>query len=238
MESTGVTFGRHWQVRVVDETGSTNADLLLAAAQGAPHGTVLVARHQTAGRGRLNRTWEAPPGANLLVSILFRPIPRPPQRVTWMVALAAQRAVAEVAGVEARLKWPNDLMLGDAKLAGLLAQVGGDAVVAGLGVNVGWAPEGAACLGADIDPLTVLRHLLVCLDDLADVGDTDLVEACRQASATLGRRVRADLPDGSRLEGRAVDLADDGRLVVLDDCAVTHRLDVADVVHVRIAAPD
>lgn len=233
MESPDVTFGGRWHVQVVAQTGSTNADLVAAAAAGAPHGTVLVARHQTAGRGRLDRVWEAPSGSNLLVSLLFRPLPRPPQRVTWMVALAARRAVREVAGVEAGLKWPNDLLVDDAKLAGLLAQIAGDAVVVGLGLNVGWAPEGAARLGVGIDPLVVLRHVLAALDDLSAWSDGELLEACRAASATLGRRIRAELPNGSVLEGRAIDLDDQGRLAVLDDCAVTHHLDVADVIHVR-----
>ena len=220
-------------MEVVDETGSTNADLIAAAASGAPDGTVLVARHQTAGRGRLNRTWEAPPGVNLLVSLLFRPAPRPAHRATWMVALAARRAVSEVAGVDAQIKWPNDLLVGDAKLAGVLAQVAGDAVVVGLGLNVGWAPDGAARVGSGVDPLMVLQHVLATLAELASASTAQLLDACRQGSATLGRRVRAELPDGSVLEGRAMDLDDQGRLAVLDDCAVTHHLDVADVIHVR-----
>jgi len=233
VESPGVTFGAHWSVTIVDRTGSTNADLVAAAAAGAPDGTVLVARHQSAGRGRLDRVWEAPPGANLLVSIVFRPLPQRPQRVTWLVALAARRACREIVGTEARLKWPNDLVADDAKLAGLLAQVVGDAAVVGLGLNVGWAPAGAARLGDGVDPILVLRHLLSALDDLVGCSDAELLTRCREASATVGRRVRAELPGGAVLEGRAVDLEQDGRLVVLDDCALTHRLDVADVVHLR-----
>lgn len=233
MERPGVTFGGDWHVHVVDETGSTNADLVAAAQSGAPDKTVLVTRHQTAGRGRLDRVWEAPPGTNLLVSVLFRPLPRPPHRVIWLVALAARRAVAEVAGVEAQLKWPNDLVVGEAKLAGLLAQVAGDAVVVGLGLNVGWSPQGAARLGEGYDPMEVLQHVLVALDEFAAFSDVEVLDACRQASATLGRRVRAELPDATVLEGRAIDLGVDGRLILLDDCAVTHHLDVADVIHVR-----
>lgn len=223
---------------MVTQTGSTNTDLAAAALAGAPDRTVLVARHQTAGRGRLDRRWEAPPGANLLVSLLFRPVPDPPHRATWMVALAARRAVAAIAGIDARLKWPNDLLVGDAKLAGLLAQVAGDAVVVGMGLNVGWAPDGAARLGDGIDPLAVLSRMLDHIDDLATLTNVELLAAYREASATVGRRVRAELPGDQVLEGRAVDVAEDGRLILLDDCAVTHRLDVADVVHMRSAAPD
>jgi BirA family biotin operon repressor/biotin-[acetyl-CoA-carboxylase] ligase len=223
---------------VVSETGSTNADLIAAAASGAPDRTVLVAHHQTAGRGRLDRRWEAPPGSNLLVSMLFRPLPHPPQRATWLVALAARRACGALTGLDVGIKWPNDLLVGDAKLAGLLAQVAGDAVVVGLGLNVGWAPDGAARLGDGIDPVVVLARILTELDELAPSTNAELLAAYREASATLRRRVRAELPGGSVLEGRAVDVADDGRLIVLDDCAVTHRLDVADVVHMRSSTPD
>ena len=110
-------------MRRVAETGSTNADLLAAAAGGAPHGTVLVTDHQTAGKGRLGRVWDAPPGANLLVSVLFRHgfDPTRPHELTQRVAVAAARAAERVAGVVPDLKWPNDLLIDGAKLAGILA---------------------------------------------------------------------------------------------------------------------
>lgn len=229
----------HWRVTVVDETGSTNADLLVAATAGAPHGSVLVARHQTAGRGRLDRRWDAPPGANLLVSILFRagpdrPLPEYLHELTQRVALAALHAAQEVAPVQPVLKWPNDLLLDGAKLAGVLAQAGTvdgtvDHVVVGIGVNVGWAPDGGARLGTDIDPLVVLAHLLGALD----AQPADIHEAYRAALGTLGRRVRVELPADGELVGRAVDVGRDGRLLVLDDCAITHHVDTGDVVHLR-----
>jgi BirA family biotin operon repressor/biotin-[acetyl-CoA-carboxylase] ligase len=216
----------------VDETGSTNADLLAAAAAGAPHRTVLAARHQTAGRGRLDRRWEAPPGANLLVSLLFTEIPEVAHELTQRVGLAAVAAARSVANVDARLKWPNDVLVGDEKLAGVLAQGaitdGRRAVVVGIGVNVGWAPPGAARLGNGIDPLAVLAEMLEEFDRLpADVWPT-----YREHLATLGRSVRVELSDGS-VEGRALDVERDGRLVVLDECGITHRFDVGDVVHLR-----
>ena len=93
-----------WHVAVVEETGSTNADLLAAAADGAANRSVLVARHQTAGRGRLDRRWEAQPGANLLVSLLFREIPEAPHVLTQRVGLAAIAACQQVAGVQPTLK--------------------------------------------------------------------------------------------------------------------------------------
>ena len=106
-----------WHVSVVQETGSTNADLLQAAAAGAPDRTVLMARHQSAGRGRLDRRWEAPAGENLLVSMLFRDVPQSPHVLTQRVGLAASSACQRVAGAKPMLKWPNDLLLGGATRA-------------------------------------------------------------------------------------------------------------------------
>lgn len=227
---TSAAWPPGWSVTVVDETGSTNTDLLAAGAAGAPDRSVLVTGHQTAGRGRLDRRWDAPPGSNLLVSILFRRVPEPPVELTHRVALAARAACLEVAGVHPDLKWPNDLLLEDRKLAGILAQRSVDGpVVVGLGLNVGWAPEDAAMLGGGIAPLAVLRALLTAYDRLPD----DITTDYREALATLGRRVRVELPGGDTLEGTALDVDGRGRLVVLDGCGISHRLDVGDVVHVR-----
>ncbi len=216
---------------MVEETGSTNADLLDAAANGAPDRTVLVARHQTAGRGRLDRRWEAQPGANLLVSLLFREIPDKPHVLTQRVGLAAIVACQRVAGVKPTLKWPNDLLLNGAKLAGILAQArlgAQPAVVVGIGVNVGWAPDGSARLGDAVDPLDVLAELLRAYDELP----ADVWMQYRSNLGTLGRRVRVEVPDGM-VEGRALDVESDGRLVVVDECGITHRFAVGDVIHLR-----
>ena len=218
-----------WLVEHVAETASTNADLVAAAAAGAPDRTVRFADHQTAGRGRLDRIWTAPPGANLLVSILFRAVPDDPGELTRRIGLAAVDAALRVADVRAVLKWPNDVLVGDRKLAGILAQRAGDgSVVIGMGLNVGWAPEGAARLGAGIAPPAVLRAVLAAFDDLP----ADIDDRYRDALDTLGRRVRIELPTGE-LVGTAVDVDPDGRLVVLDECAITHRVSVGDVVHLR-----
>jgi BirA family transcriptional regulator, biotin operon repressor / biotin---[acetyl-CoA-carboxylase] ligase len=215
----------------VAETGSTNTDLLAAAIAGAPDRSVLYADHQTAGRGRLDRTWIAPPGANLLVSLLFRSVPDDPGELTRRVGLAAIAAVARCADVAAELKWPNDVLIGDRKLAGILAQRGGDgSVVVGIGVNVGSCPDGAARLGDATTPERVLRALLIAYDDLPHDIDT----MYRRALHTLGQRVRVEMPDGE-IVGTAIDVEPDGRLVVLDDCALTHRVTVGDVIHLRPA---
>lgn len=224
-----------WHVTVVDETGSTNADLLAAAAGGVPDRSVLTARHQTAGRGRLDRRWDAPPGANLLVSLLFRQLPEHPHELTQRVALAARDALAAVAGVDAGLKWPNDLLVDGAKIAGVLAQAGVadgriDHVVVGIGINVGWAPEGGAKAGEGIDPLDLLAAVLRAFDALP----TDVHPRYRDHLVTLGQTVRVERPNDV-LVGRAIDVGRDGRLAVLDDCAITHWIDTGDVVHLRPA---
>jgi BirA family biotin operon repressor/biotin-[acetyl-CoA-carboxylase] ligase len=231
----GPEFPAGWTVTRVSETGSTNADLLSRAAE-LPDRSVLVADHQTAGRGRLDRRWEAPRGANLLVSLLFHDVPPSPVELTRRVALAAADACRTVAGVNVALKWPNDLLVDEAKLAGILAErnAAGDVVV-GLGLNVGWCPEGAARLAEpgdpDVTPLTVLHELLAAYDRLP----ADTAERYRSALGTLGRQVRVELPTGV-IEGTATDVEPDGRLVVVDTCAITHRLAVGDVVHLRVAA--
>jgi BirA family transcriptional regulator, biotin operon repressor / biotin---[acetyl-CoA-carboxylase] ligase len=167
---------RFRSVRWLTETGSTNSDALALARDGAPEGAVVVADHQTAGRGRRGRSWEAPSGASLLVSVLLRP----PAEVAGLAGMAAGvamgAAVAEVTGgaVEPGLKWPNDLVVGDRKLAGILAEAdwpagttasggwrppgAGErlAVVVGVGINVAW-PES---LPADLAEIAVaLNHL-------------------------------------------------------------------------------
>jgi len=215
-----------WSVWHVAETGSTNADLLARAD--SPDRTVLVAGHQTAGRGRLDRIWDAPPGANLLTSILFTDVPEQPGDLTRAVGIAAIDAVAAVTGLAARLKWPNDVLLDGRKLAGILAQrAPSGPVVAGIGLNVGWAPQGAARLGDGVEPLAILTELLRAFD-----APGDRHERYRELLDTLNRQVRVELPSGD-LVGRAVDIDRDGTLVVIDECAITHHVDAGDVVHVR-----
>jgi BirA family biotin operon repressor/biotin-[acetyl-CoA-carboxylase] ligase len=140
-------------------------------------------------------------------------------------------AARELGAPHALLKWPNDVIVGDRKLAGLLAQRGRDGeIVVGLGLNVGWAPDGATRLGDHVRPLEVLAAVLTAYDRLPD----DLHERYRSLLGTLGRRVRVEMPD-DELTGVAIEVERDGRLVVVDDCAVSHRVDVGDVVHVRPA---
>ncbi len=156
-ESGGISGFR---VEWVEETGSTNADLLVAARRGVEPGVVLVADHQYAGRGRRGRSWEAAPGSSLLFSVLLRPrlAPEDAHLVTIALALAAVEACDALTGVRPGLKWPNDLMVGDRKLAGVLAEsvVTGErleAVVVGMGLNVrsGAAPPEAAATAVALE---------------------------------------------------------------------------------------
>ncbi|HSL59663.1 MAG TPA: biotin--[acetyl-CoA-carboxylase] ligase [Acidimicrobiales bacterium] len=250
---------RFFDVRWVESTGSTNADLLALAAAGGPDGVVLVTDHQSAGRGRLGRTWEAPPGSSLLVSVLVRPELGPDHLhlLTTAAAVAASDACDAVAGVRPRLKWPNDLVVAapdgvDRKLAGILAEAsasGGDvvAVVIGMGLNVAWPtplpPELAATATAlnletdtpvDREDLLVawllgLEALLAPLDSPA--GRDALLLRYRHLSATLGREVRVELASGA-VRGTAVDVSPGGHLLV-DIAGDLVEVTAGDVVHLR-----
>jgi BirA family transcriptional regulator, biotin operon repressor / biotin---[acetyl-CoA-carboxylase] ligase len=243
--------GTRWKLRWVPSTGSTNDDLVAAARDGAPDGTVLVADHQTGGRGRQARRWEAPPGSSLLVSILLRPTLDPARLhlLTTAVAVAAAEAVEEATGVAVQLKWPNDLVVDDRKLAGILAEGVWDgdhldAVVVGLGLNVAWGggfPAHLAGLSVALDQLTdidveradLLAALLLRLDALvADIDGGDLLDRWRARAATLGRQVRVVLVSGEAVEGTAVDLTPDGHLLV-DTGEGEEEVTAGDVHHLR-----
>jgi BirA family transcriptional regulator, biotin operon repressor / biotin---[acetyl-CoA-carboxylase] ligase len=205
-----IAGGGLWtDLRVVAETGSTNADLAAAARDGAPEGSVLVAERQTAGRGRLGRQWESPPRAGLAVSVLLRPEEVPVSRYGWLPLLAGialAEAVRKVSDVDAYLKWPNDLLLpGDRKCGGILAEVvAPGAVVLGIGLNVTLRedelprPDATSLLLAgaantDRDPL--LRQLLRSLAIWYGRWRTgDIREEYLLHCGTIGRRVRIELP--------------------------------------------
>ncbi|MSO32471.1 MAG: biotin--[acetyl-CoA-carboxylase] ligase [Ilumatobacteraceae bacterium] len=247
MDTRAANQSAKWLIQRVPQTRSTNADLLEQAQSGAAHGTVLQADFQTAGRGRLGRDWQAPSGTNLLVSLLFRVVPPHIHALTQMVALAASQAAARTTGVQSELKWPNDLLVGNKKLAGVLAQAGGqvanavpDYVVVGIGVNVAWAPQDATSLRecgwtTQITPHHLLLEMLTELDSLLALSSDQQHSKYKQALKTIGQQVRVDMPGGSEIIGQAVDVEADGRLVVLDDLEVFHRIDTADVVHLRPA---
>lgn len=224
-----------WRVEVLARVGSTNEVVARRAAGGEAAGLVVVAEHQSSGRGRAERTWSSPPRAGLTFSVLLvRPDP-----VTWLPlwgGLAVARALREQTGVDAVLKWPNDVLVGERKICGLLAEVTGDLVVLGVGLNVttrqGELPrpdatslvlEGSTTTDRD----TVLRAVLRTLTDVLAERSSD---GYRALCSTLGRRVRLDLPGGRVVEGTAESVDEQGRLVV-DGTAHA----AGDVVHVRPA---
>jgi BirA family biotin operon repressor/biotin-[acetyl-CoA-carboxylase] ligase len=220
-------------LQVVPEIGSTNAALAAAAAADEPEGAVLVAEHQVAGRGRLDRAWTSPPRAGLTVSFLLRP-DVPAARRGWLPLLtgvALAEAVGEVTGVRASLKWPNDLLAQDGrKLAGILAESSGTAVVIGVGLNVSTTaaelPDTGTSLsrvtGATVDRGPVLLGFLRALERryrewtavLGDPVSSGLARDYLAWSSTVGTDVVVSLPDGSTLEGTAQAIDWDGRLVV------------------------
>lgn len=227
-----------WQVEHVLETGSTNTDLFERAQSGAPTHTVLAADFQTAGRGRLDRSWEAVRGANLLVSILFRDSLRPQHNFSQIVGLAAARACERLSGVRPELKWPNDLLVSGRKLSGLLASGGAEFVVVGIGINVNWAPSGAIALREvahheTLQPAAVLREMLIAIDELEALSLDSLHELYSASLGTIGAQVRIERSDGNALLGQATAVERDGRLVVVDEAGVTHRIDTGDVIHLR-----
>jgi BirA family transcriptional regulator, biotin operon repressor / biotin---[acetyl-CoA-carboxylase] ligase len=232
-----------WRVRRFAEIDSTNRYLLGEARGGAAEGLVAVADHQTAGRGRFDRRWEAPPGSSLLVSVLLRPAPHRDASHTAVmaVALALAEAVEDVAGVIAELKWPNDLVVGDRKLAGLLAEREGDALVIGAGCNVEWeafppelAATSTACnleAGRSVDRDALLDLFLARLASALDALE-QVPARYRARLATLGRRVRVERAHDT-LVGEAVDVTHDGALVVRDDDGTDELVTAGDVVHLR-----
>ena len=239
----GEAIERTHEVRWFDSLDSTNRYLLDEARRGAPEGLVAVADVQTAGRGRRGREWVAPPGASLLVSVLLRPALAPEQTplVTMACGVAMADAVAGVAGFAPALKWPNDLVVGDRKLVGILAERDGDAVVVGAGVNVEWrafptelAETATACnleAGHSVDRRELLDAFLAELDRrYADLNG--VVGEYRARLATMGRRVRVERPDGD-LVGRAVGIGAAGQLHVEDDDGEVVEVHVGDVVHLR-----
>src|SRR5258708_1252216 len=178
-------------------------------ARPMPIGSIVVADHQTAGRGRLDRRWESPPGTGLLVSFVLRPNP--------ILSLAAGVAAAHACGGGVRLKWPNDLLLDGAKVGGILVEVTPATAICGIGINLTWAPPGAAKLIQD--RALLLDRLLVDRAGWAAADLEEVLAAWRALSDTLGRRVRVE--QGTKVvEGRAEDIGPGGELIV-DGTAVT-----------------
>ncbi|MFF0394342.1 biotin--[acetyl-CoA-carboxylase] ligase [Streptomyces sp. NPDC005248] len=246
-------------VDVVDVTGSTNTDLAARAAE-LTEGTVLVAEEQTAGRGRLDRTWTAPARSGLFFSVYLTPGDDVPvHRWGWLPLLAGvatATGLARAAGVDTALKWPNDLLVTvegeERKTGGILAERAGDGVVIGIGLNVTLradelpAPTAASLALADAvstDRETLLRGVLRSLDHWyvewrtagGDAAQSGLQTAYAAGCATLGRTVRAQLPGDRSLVGEAVAIDGDGRLILSTADGVQEPVSAGDIVHLRDA---
>ncbi|MET0819960.1 MAG: biotin--[acetyl-CoA-carboxylase] ligase [Aeromicrobium sp.] len=245
--------GRLWtDVVVTSETGSTNIDAAASARAGAPEGMVHATESQTAGRGRLDRTWSAPAGSSVHVSVVLRPDSVPAARWVWLpllVGLAVDATVHEC-GVESGLKWPNDVLVDGRKLAGILLErvetESGPAAVIGVGVNVtlrrdelpvetatSLALEGAT----ETDRTIVIRSLLRNLEALyrawaASGGDpaAGIRDSYVRRCVTIGQRVRVMLPLDETWVGQATGIDDLGRLLV-DGRAIS----AGDITHLRLA---
>lgn len=257
-----VREGGLWsRVELVQRTGSTNSDLVERAAAGtAGEGAVLVAEEQTAGRGRLDRQWSAPPRSGLFFSVLLRPAEVPIARWGWLPLLtgvAVATGLSRAAGVDTALKWPNDLLVKvggeERKAGGILAEGAGEGgVVVGVGINVTLragelpVPQAgslvlAGAVSTDRDPL--LRAVLRSLEDWygrwraagGDPAASGLQETYAAGCATLGREVRAELPGDRSIVGEAVAVDGDGRLVIATREGVQEPVGAGDIVHLRPA---
>ncbi|MFJ3717162.1 biotin--[acetyl-CoA-carboxylase] ligase [Streptomyces sp. NPDC101169] len=249
------------ELELVRRTGSTNSDLVASAAAGrADEGAVLVAEEQTAGRGRLDRQWTAPPRSGLFFSVLLKPAEVPVARWGWLPLLtgvAVATGLSRAAGVDTALKWPNDLLVTvggeERKTGGILAErAGDDGVVIGVGINVSLraqelpVPQAgslalAGAVSTDRDPL--LRGVLRSLEDWygrwrsagGDPAVSGLQETYAAGCATLGRTVRAELPGNRSVVGEAIAVDGDGRLVIATESGVREPVGAGDIVHLRPA---
>ncbi|HVE94971.1 MAG TPA: biotin--[acetyl-CoA-carboxylase] ligase [Acidimicrobiales bacterium] len=241
-------MGRAFDIRRFATIDSTNTWLMQQARDGAVEGLVAVADEQTAGRGRLGRTWVAPPGASLLMSVLLRPRDLRVDRLhlaTAAVALSAADALLEVAGFTPESKWPNDLMVDGRKLAGVLTEVDwadDPAVIVGIGVNCTWPPElpdeiadvaiaANHVTGQAVDRDQILSSLLERLGDRLDRGWDTVAAEYADRCATIGCRVRVELTD-SAFVGLARELTNEGHLIV-ETADGLRTVTAGDVIHLR-----
>jgi BirA family biotin operon repressor/biotin-[acetyl-CoA-carboxylase] ligase len=238
------------------ECGSTNDEAARLARAGAPHGTVVIALAQRAGRGRAGRAWASPPGLGLYLSAVMRP-PLPVALVppiTLAIGVGVCEAARE-AGAPAHLKWPNDVLVGPRKLAGVLveAQSQGarlEAAIAGIGCNLAGEPPAevagraitlATAVGAAVDRERFLASLLVHVERWVDRylgAGLPVIAAAWRARMAPGLWARAAV-DGAPVEGELVGLQDDGAVELRDAAGALHRIRSGDVevIHARVPEP-
>jgi len=243
---------RDWTMTHSLVTGSTNADL--AAAAGLPNSSVLTTEEQLTGRGRSGRDWFCPAGAGLMFSVLLREPVIPADRRGWtgaVLGLAIVRAMNRVSGVQARLKWPNDVLIEGRKCAGILGEVADGELIVGAGINISLVPAelprpDATSLwlaGGHLDRTVLLAAIL---DEFAvllarwvsargDIDASGLRAEYRSVCSTIGAQVLLSLPGGAQSTVRAVDVAPDGALVIVDAGGMRRSYAAGEVVHVRPA---
>ncbi|MGL3149804.1 biotin--[acetyl-CoA-carboxylase] ligase [Microbacterium sp. A82] len=240
---------------MLEQSASTNHDMREHAseASGWPHLSVLLTMNQTAGRGRLDRTWIAPPNAALAISVLLRDLPVSAETLGWIPLAAgvamADAVTAQLATHTVGVKWPNDVLVEGQKICGILAESTGTAVIVGAGINTRMTAEqlpvptatSFAVLGASVDEdllaADFVRHLGELLRALVAADDAELSglhKAATERCLTIGRAVDVLLPGGDVLQGKATRLASDGRLVIVAD-GVEHLIAAGDVVHARLS---
>jgi len=235
------------------EVTSTNDVAKLLAREGCPHGTVIVAEAQSRGRGRLGRSWLSPVGAGLYFSLVLRPDFEPPlaPRVTLLAGVAVAKAIQSLSSLEPKIKWPNDVVLGGRKVAGILMEMEGEAdlihyLVLGVGVNAnmdrGQLPESLNATSLLLETRSthsrcellarVLYELESLWDDLLSRGFEPVAEMWREMSFTLGKTVKVEKKD-EILWGRAEDIDEHGCLLVRDQEGRIYRVTHGEVIHVR-----
>jgi BirA family biotin operon repressor/biotin-[acetyl-CoA-carboxylase] ligase len=247
-------LGEPWnRFDVVPETDSTNADLLARSASGEKiGGSVLVAEFQRAGRGRQGRSWSAPPRSQIAVSVGVNVATVPVESWGWLPLLtgvAVVDAVQETCHLTAGLKWPNDVLVGSRKLAGILAEVTArePAIVVGIGLNVTMTEEeapdpsatsllmlGSPILDRKLLLKNLLRHLAVRISSWQSMrgADSGLAADYSRLSLTLGREVRASLPGDRQIVGLAQSIDAQGRLHIRTGSGVT-MVSAGDITHLR-----
>ena len=229
--------GGYWSVHAVEQIDSTQSALKSSSPK---HGDVIVADYQSAGRGRLDRSFEAQPRTALLFSAYIEPHRH---RDDWgFIPLLVGLSVAEVLGIEFYTKWPNDILSDHGKVGGILCEVHGDGIVIGIGLNVSMTEEELPVPTASSILLTVGsapdRNALLpaILKEIAfnlaewETGE-DLTDDYLDSSATMGKRVSVQLPDGQSLEGIAAGISNNGELL-LDSGDV---ISVGDIIHLSLS---
>ncbi|CAB4532154.1 unannotated protein [freshwater metagenome] len=239
----GSLISQYWRVSVVDLTVSTQSDLAeLAIAGRAINGDVIVAEYQSSGRGRLDRTFEAPKGSALLFSIHLTPKRSSNDWgfIAHLAALSMREVISEFLTSEAKVKWPNDILIGDKKVAGLISQIAGDGVVIGIGLNVGMSSEelpvstatSLAIVGSgQLDRNQIFGQFLSTFESKFREwdGGSDFTADYSKVSATLGREIEIQVSGRENRRGLAQSITSTGALILADGFEVN----VGDVVHLR-----